>query len=294
MSKIYKIFFLHIFLSFSFFVYGQKEDTVVIIPSIPKIVKAGNEFVVQITIHKGEIKGFARFLQNLPQGFTAIEKNSENGHFNFQDQKLTISWMELPMAEDFSISYIIRVAPTTEGYQVLNAEFSYLKNGKKRKTEAYPNVITVKPSQEAEAAFELNTKTKFEYGYVKEEGISCIRQKPYLNDDNEVIVNLLVIKGILNQFGKIQENIPAGYKAESISPNNAIFIFNPRKRIVKFMWMTLPEEEQFVVSYKLVPVNGIPDEAFIIEGNFSYAENNSTNTVEIVERNIDLLKEKKE
>ena len=52
--------------------------------------------------------------------------------------------------------------------------------------------------------------------------------------------------------------------------------------------MTLPPEPQFVVSYKLVPINEIPDQAFIISGTFSYDENERTKVIDILERNIDI------
>ena len=99
------------------------------------------------------------------------------------------------------------------------------------------------------------------------------------------IVNLLINKGNLSDFGKIQEQIPRGYIAKSIKSKNSIFTF--KNSIIKFLWMNMPPEEQFVVSYKLVPEDEIPDQAFIISGTFSYAENERTKVINIAERNID-------
>ena len=52
--------------------------------------------------------------------------------------------------------------------------------------------------------------------------------------------------------------------------------------------MNMPPESQFVVSYKLIPEGEIPDQAFIITGTFSYAENERTKTINIAERAVDL------
>jgi hypothetical protein len=43
-----------------------------------------------------------------------------------------------------------------------------------------------------------------------------------------------------------------------------------------------------VVSYKLIPEGEIPDQAFLISGTFSYAENERTKTINIAERAVDL------
>jgi hypothetical protein len=131
-------------------------------------------------------------------------------------------------------------------------------------------------------------KNSYKYQNVSLKNIDCIRQKPFLNENNEVIINLLINKGDIDKFGKIQEQVPVGYNAISIKSKNSIFTF--KNHIVKFMWMNMPSNRQFTVSYKLVPINGIPDQAFLIVGTFSYAENERTKVIDIAERNIDVSK----
>ena len=113
-----------------------------------------------------------------------------------------------------------------------------------------------------------------------------------MNENNEVIVNLLINKGELNGFGKVQEQIPVGYRAESIKSKNSIFTY--KNHIVKFLWMNMPNssgDDNFVVSYKLIPEGEIPDEEFQIVGTFSYAESDRTKTINIAERSVDLEKD---
>ncbi len=253
--------------------------------NLPETAKAGDEFLVEITINKGDIEGFARFQQDLPVGFTAIAKQTANGDFRFENQKIKIQWMRIPYDREIVISYAIQVAPTVSGEFSLDGKFSYILNNGVQ-TAAIPTKSITIIGDEMAAGTATAAATTYSYQNVNLKNIDCIRQKPYLNESNEVIVNLLVNKGDLKEFGKIQEQVPRGYVAKSIKSKNSIFTF--KNSIIKFLWMNMPPEEQFVVSYKLVPEDEIPDQAFIISGTFSYAENERTQVINIAERNVDV------
>lgn len=265
---------------FSFF---SKEVTLEI--NLPEKANAGNEFLVEVTIKKGNVEGFARFQQELPVGFTAVEKQSANGKFSFQNQTLNIQWMRVPYDQEIVISYAIQVAPTVSGTFDFTGKFSYILDNAVQAANLAPKSMVIIGDENAVAT---NDATTYSYQNVNIKNIDCIRQKPYLNDKNEIIVNLLVNKGNLDKFGKIQEQVPRGYIAKSIKGKNSIF--TSKNNIIKFMWMNMPPENQFVVSYKLVPEDDIPDQAFIITGTFSYGENDRTKIVNIAERNVDLGK----
>lgn len=251
----------------------------------PESANAGDEFLVEIIINKGDIEGFARFQQDLPVGFTAIPKQTANGNFVFENQKIKIQWMSVPFEQQITISYAIQVAPTVSGDFNFAGKFSYILNNGVQTASLSPATITI-IGDETAAGTAASASTTYQYQNVSLKNIDCIRQKPYLNESNEVIVNLLINKGELKQFGKIQEQIPRGYIAKSIRSKNSIFTF--KNSIIKFLWMEMPPEEQFVVSYMLVPEGEIPDQAFIISGTFSYAENERTQTINIAERNVEL------
>lgn len=266
---------------FSFF-----GDTATITGNFPAEIKAGSEFVVEITIKKGNIQGNARFIQELPVGFTAVAKKTSNGEFKFEDQKVKILWMRLPYEPEYTISYTIQVAPTVSGTFSMSGKFSYIFENKVQNAETDKVDMVVSSDEAALAQTDETSMTVLKYGNISIDKIDCIRQKPYLNDNNEVVVNLLVNKGNMDKFGKIQEQIPMGYYAVSIKSKNSIFSY--KNHIVKFLWMNLPPEEQFVVTYKLIPEEAIPDKEFIIVGTFSWAENERTKIRDINERNVDL------
>ena len=253
--------------------------------NIPTNANAGNEFLVEVTINKGNIEGFARFQQELPVGFTAVARQSANGNFKFEDQKVKIQWMQIPYDNEIKITYAIEIAPTISGDFELDGKFSFIADNVVQTSVIAPQKITI-IGDETAAGTEQNATTSISYQNVNLKNIDCIRQKPYLTENNEVIVNIMINKGNLTGFGKIQEQIPRGYRVESLRSKNSIFTF--KNSIIKFLWMNMPSDPQFVVSYKLIPEGEIPDQAFLITGTFSYAENERTKTINIADREVDL------
>jgi hypothetical protein len=268
-----------------FIVFGFVAEPVTVTLNMPDTAKAGAEFLVEVNIKKGDYEGFARFQQELPVGFKAVARQTSNGDFSFQDQKVKIQWMKVPTDREITVSYAIQIDPVISGPFTFEGKFSYILDNAVQTVNIDPKVLTVQGDEMA--AGTDNSQTTYTYQNVNLKNVDCIRQKPYLNENNEIIVNLMVNKGDLKDYGKIQEQVPIGYTAESIKSKNSIFTF--KNHIIKFLWMNMPAEPQFIVSYKLVPEsNNIPDQAFIISGNFSYAENERTKTINIAERNVDL------
>ena len=221
--------------------------------NIPNEVDAGDQFTVSVTIDKSNIGAFGRYQMELPNGFEAKAKESNGGSFNFSDQKVRIQWLTLPYDDRFTITFDIIVPATVSGDFQLRSSFAFIKDNSPTVEEIPAHTITVKGSESAEDLTATNT---YNYKGVRMKEIDCIRQKPYLNENDEIIVNLLVVNKVgINQFGKIQEQIPRGYKAISLRSKNAMFTNNGR--ILKFMWMQFPGDEHFVVTYKLIQTEEI-------------------------------------
>jgi hypothetical protein len=251
----------------------------------PEQVYSGSDIIVNIYINKGNTEGFGRLTVKIPSGFEPIEKKSHNGKYEFDGEDLKIIWIKLPEDRGFAVSFGLKVAPNVEGYKVLRGELSVGSSDGTFRAEARPHIMTVTKTEN----IAKTEQVVFEYSYIKKMGVSAIRQKPYLSDSGYAEVDVLLNKGDLSGFGKIEETVPAGYTAESEVSNGAIFVFNKTNRTIKFLWMNLPEEQHFIVSYLLKPDEGsLDDIPFIITGQFMYAEGSTTKTVEINERNINL------
>ncbi|MBX7182482.1 MAG: hypothetical protein K1X82_10240 [Bacteroidia bacterium] len=89
----------------------------------------------------------------------------------------------------------------------------------------------------------------------------------------EFTVELTVTKGDVSGFAKLQQELPAGMTASPDNPNGSTFSFKEQK--VKFLWMALPGDKTFKVSYK-VKVDASVSGDQILEGSFSYIQNNET------------------
>ncbi len=96
-------------------------------------------------------------------------------------------------------------------------------------------------------------------------------------------VKLTIDKGNISGFSRFQQNIPAGLKASSLNSANADFSFNDNR--VRLMWLMLPKNEKFTLSYK-IHVDERLKGKFDIGGSFAYIENNKRKSVSVEERSV--------
>ena len=272
-------------------------DTITITQNIPASVKAGSEFVVELTINKGTTSGFAKLQQDLPEGFTAVDKNENNGGaFTFSNQAVKLIWMSLPSDQEFKVRYTVKVPEGISGDKQIGGKFSYVSDNVKQTVEISPSTITVVGDAPVVAQKEEPTATQPATGepvsqptslttpsagvsgilvadLSGNEGLSvnCSRKIP-LNPGNEFTVELNINKGNLSGFAKLLETLPAGFTASALDSKGASFTFSDQK--VKFVWVSMPSEPEFKVTYKIAsavsPINQV------VDGIFSYIENDET------------------
>ncbi len=89
----------------------------------------------------------------------------------------------------------------------------------------------------------------------------------------EFPVEITINKGDVAGFAKLQQDLPIGFTAVPDNPNGSTFSFKEQK--VKFLWMALPADKTFKVSYK-VKVDASVTGNQILEGTFSFILNNET------------------
>lgn len=258
----------------------------------PGQIEAGNEIYVEITLNKSDFDSFARFQQEIPAGLNPIPVKTANADFSFKDQKIKFIWLKLPSEQKITISYKLQVDQRLKGTFNLNGIFSYIANNERKTVEVEPKYIVINPSSTIDPKLIVDIQDfknlvtpnqKTESGI---EQIKCIRQIPYLaQGSSEYIVNVLVNKGKEEKFAKIQELVPEGYSAKAVESKDAIFTF--KDQTVKLLWMNLPVDPYFVISYKLVPNEGITEKPKM-EGSFSYIEDDNTISIHIVEKDVNL------
>ncbi|MFC2137989.1 hypothetical protein ACFLTE_07430 [Bacteroidota bacterium] len=256
---------------------------------VPDEVEAGNKFQVILTVDKGaEVQGFARFQQLLPHGLKATKSESENSEFVFKDHKVKFLWLNLPAREQLKLSYYLEVDERVMGNFNMGGTFSYISENQRTSVNVPSKIIHINPSPNVDYSVDINEfREDYLYDKPMEDLIACIRQKPYLDKvSNEYVVNLLVYKKDKEKFAKIEEMLPIGVKAYAEESTDPIFTF--KNNTAKYIWMDLPENPYFVISYNLSP-NEVSVDKIGIDGQFSYVEDETTQIVEIVERgDIDL------
>lgn len=258
----------------------------------PGQVEAGNEITVEVTLNKSDLESFARFQQEIPAGLTPVPVNTANADYSFKDQKVKFIWLKLPADEEITVSYKLQVDQRLKGNFDLNGTFSYVADNERKSVAVTSKNIVITPSPDIDPGLivdindfrNLVTPARTDKSSVAQ--VKCIRQIPYAGiENNEYIVNLLVNKGNKEKFAKIQETVPDGYSAVSIENKDAIFTF--KDQTVKFLWMNMPTDPYFVVSYKLVPDEGV-EEKPNLDGTFSYIENDNTLSINIIQKDVNL------
>ncbi len=275
-------------------------EGVTVTQSVPKSAKAESEFTVELTIKKGATVGFAKLQQELPAGFSAVEDKNNGASFTFSNQMVKFIWMSLPNDPEFKVSYKVKVAAGTSGDQTIAGKFSYVTDNAKQTTEIEPAIVTIGDGGDASASSETpktetpktetttteatttetpttetsttetTTTTKTPVS-TESSPFTCVRKVPG-SASGEFTVEITVNKANLTGFAKLIEVLPSGFTATAVESSGASFSFADQK--VRYIWVSLPTQPEFTISYKVKPGSASGDQ--IIDGVFSYIENDET------------------
>ncbi len=269
----------------------RPQDPVSVKMTVPSVVGAGQEFRVSITIDKGKLEEFSRLQQELPGGLTAVQENSGSADYSFDNQRVRFIWLKLPAESTILLSYKIMVDERLKGTFTLGGEFSYVENNERKSVSLRPESINITPSStvSADRQIEVGSYTSMlaaeQASSSATSSVVCIRQTPYKSrTGNDIMVNLLVYKRDMNKFAKIEEQITPGFEAVAMESRDGLFTF--KDGVAKFVWMNLPQEPGFTVSYRLVPDDSKDLEDLKISGTLSYILEGRNISVDIVQKDV--------
>lgn len=221
-------------------------------------------YIIEITIAKGEIFGFAKFQQNLPPGFDAQPVETADASFTYADGKVKFIWMALPEIPEIKVSYALTATATAPATGVIEGKFSYIEDNE-RKSYDMPNipitVITVEPEVAEVVATASVSRAVEDLG------------------NNEYKVRLTIEKQGISGFAKLEEYLPEGSEAVALESKQAVFSQVDEK--AKFVWMSVPADETMEIMYRVKSTQPMVRELATMEGNFSYLEGNETKTVPV-------------
>ncbi len=104
---------------------------------------SSNEFQIDIKIKKDGTKGFARYNDNLPEGFTARQSKTDGASFSVADNKIKFVWVSVPSTEELTISYLLKGSNTKP--EELIGEYSYLEDNQSKKVKVLPDLLPATP-----------------------------------------------------------------------------------------------------------------------------------------------------
>ncbi|MDQ3099803.1 MAG: hypothetical protein M3R08_00330 [Bacteroidota bacterium] len=266
--------------------------------NIPATMQPGSEVRVTVTVNKGDLGGFAKLQIDLPPGMTVTAIDTKGASFTFADQKAKFIWMALPASPTFKITYTLSSTRQANGLLPITGRLSYIENNE-RKTFELPEVKVDLGAPGMIAATTPTTPDQANNDMVSAAGGAIPKGAHIAVIDNvsgvapiqgvggvsgsrtitplsssEMQVEVTVRKGEIRGFGKLQENIPAGFTAIEGSSEDAIF--TAQDRIVKFVWLSLPVKNEIKVVYRLRANDKDAQGEHKIDGEFGYLVNDET------------------
>ena len=247
---------------------------------VPAEVHGGQNFQITLTIDKGNLESFSRFSQDLPYGLTAKRVSTANADFSFEDQRVRFIWLKLPSDPVVTVTYDISVDKRLKGSFFLTGEFSFIEENERKSVPVdggHEIMIVPDPSVPDSLIVDIKDYEKvilpeLQRG-VPGENLVVLRKDPVQTGPHEITVELLVKKDHLDKFAKIEEYVPEGFRAVEGDSKEGIFSFS--QGTIKILWMNLPAESEFTVSYRLIPDPGKTVRDLNISGSFSYISRQS-------------------
>jgi hypothetical protein len=118
---------------------GDEPNSLVsVVRTITKGATA-NDWMINLKIKKDGIKGFARYSDVLPEGFTAKQDKINGSSFSVADNKIKFVWVNVPTEPELEISYVL--SGTHKDNISLEGEFSYLESNQSKFFKLQPEKL---------------------------------------------------------------------------------------------------------------------------------------------------------
>lgn len=245
------------------------SESVSVNQTAPESASPNSEFKVTVNINKDGITGFAKYQVKVPNGFVIEELESAEATFTFNKQEAKFIWLALPEQEVFTIAYKVIVSENAPENLRLNGSFSFLENNERQNVDANILNIAIKEGGNLTEEIAPPDPVVFVSREIKELG------------NHKYLVNLNITKKGIEGFAKIEEKLPEGAMAKDVvNKNKGVFTFLSNR--AKYVWVSLPDEENFSVSYE-IDLSSASDKTLLVNsGEFSYLHNNETAKINVL------------
>lgn len=245
-----------------FFIASSIEDGVIIEDNTPTQLAPGESRMVEISVNKGDVSGFAKLQLELPEGLSAEAGDLHGSSFTFADGKIKYIWQSLPADQVFTVSYKLIASPSTSGNKVIKGAFSYIKANQRVDYEMQSKLIEIRESDPTAQSTQPSN-------------MQCVRSITDMGN-GDFLVRLTVQNASNEGFVQIRETFPGTFSAEENETGGAVATASDG--LMKFVWYDAPTSSNYSVSYRLTGGMGDPS----ISGKLSYVEANTPKELTIL------------
>ena len=252
-----------------------KKDELKVEIIAPETAERGKEITIELAFTRGQVKGFAKYTEDIPRGVEVEPGELGNATFTYDANQLKIIWLNIPDEDNFKVSYKLKFSEDAPESIDLSGKFSYLENNEKKSYHPVKKSIVIGTAGElAKKAAETAKKNE-----VIPASASVTRSIVESKGDIHTIRVSVSKKGI-EGFSKIEEIVSMGAKVTALESQNAVF--SSIKNKVKFIWMSVPTEETFSITYQIDLSTCSNKDPKTFKGQFSYLDNNVSKQVDIL------------
>ena len=245
--------------------------------NMPRHLKPGEEALVQISLDKADVSGFAKFQMNVDQGLSVELVDGAGASFTFNNQLAKFIWMSLPSDSKLVMKVRIIADKNSSGNYEIDQRFSYIYDNERKNYDA--PVHSIRVSEDApDMALEEDSKPKTEGAYSSGISVNTWR-KISPAGVNQWRVDLEIYHDGLSGFAKIEEFVPEGFTVIDLKSNGAVF--NVDNEQIKYIWYDFPQIERVTVSYKMLPVLAMDGKTPVISGTFDFLDEEEKRSIPI-------------
>jgi hypothetical protein len=283
-----------------FFLHFFSVSEITIQNMAPSTLAPGEKVLVEVSIDKAAIQGFAKMEIVFPEGFIATPAETAGASFTFSEKKVRFVWMTLPTEQTFKVSYYLECDPNFSGKYEVKGTFSYINDNERvdfkvsavqvmvSKTDAVvaTNIDTTQPDNTTASEINNTTTTETtettnvtENTSVASTEMSVTRTITQISP-TEFKVDVLILNSKIQGFAKIFETSDPNTKIEKIQDANATVTVD--KNTVKFVWFEMPVSPAIAIAYKVKTLSAsttVPT----INGKLSFVESNNPKEMAIIQ-----------
>ena len=114
-----------------FFLHFFSVSEITIQNMAPATLSPGEKVLVEVSIDKADVQGFAKMEIVFPEGFIATPAETAGASFTFSEKKVRFVWMTLPTEQTFKVSYYLECDPNFSGKYEVRRTFSYINDNER-------------------------------------------------------------------------------------------------------------------------------------------------------------------